>query len=197
MAEEKKDVIERPDWNTDEAGGELDRSTGRHEGNVGRAGRFTTDKHGVKFFTGSLNELVMADEEKGTAVETHKQTAIAEQLDTTSRGNTVLGEWDQVSAEGRGLLSPDELSTLDDEAQGVVNVLGSEGYQQVSDVIDSLPKEVSDVVLKVLSAGVEELGNARGAHDAILRALHSEEDRELWLDAVDALPQIIQDAIDE
>jgi len=141
-----------------------------------------------------LDEFVDRELDKEEAPS--QQTAIAEQLDTTERGNTVLGEWDQVSAEARRLLTPDELSTLDDEAQSVVNVLGTAGYEQVSDVIDGLPKDVSNVVLKVISAGVEELGSAKGAHEAIMRALRSEEARELWLDAVERFPQILQDAID-
>ncbi len=197
MAEEKKDLIERPDWSVDEDGRTLDRTTGAFHGTPAK-GEFAVGKDGVSFYTGSLNELEeFVEKELDKEEPQGQQTALAEQLDVTDRANTVLGEWNDISPEAKRLLTPDELSTLDDEAQGVVNVLGSEGYQQVSDVIDSLPVSVRDVVLKVLSAGVEELGNARGAHDAIWGALHSEEDRELWLDAVDALPQIIQDAIDE
>jgi len=191
-----KSLIDRPDWNLDEDGQEVDRTTGSYHGKE-RAGEFTVGKDGVSFYTGSLNELdEYVEKELGKEDAQGQQTAIAEQLDTTDRGNTVLGEWDQVSAEARRLLSPEELSTLDDEAQGVVNMLGTAGYEQVSDAIDSLPKEVSDVVLKTIAAGVEELGSAKGAHEAILRALHTEEARELWMEAVAAFPQILQDAID-
>jgi len=196
MAEEKKDVIDRPDWNLDEDGQEVDRTTGAYHG-AESEGKFTTDKKGVPYYTGSLNELdEYVERELGKEEAPSQQVAIAEQLDTTERGNTVLPEWDGVSAEARRLFSPDELSTLDDEAAGVVAVLGTAGYEQVSEAIDSLPKEVSNVVLKTISAGVEELGSAKGAHEAILRALRSESDRELWLDAVERFPQILQDAID-
>jgi len=189
-----KSLIDRPDWNDPD--GEVDRTTGVAIGEK-KAGEFTVGKDGVSFYTGSLNELdEYVEKELDKEQPQGQQTAIAEQLDTTERGNTVLGEWDQVSAEGRRLLSPDMLSVLDDEAQGVVNVLGTAGFEQVSDAIDSLPDDVRDVVLKTISAGVEKLGDAKGAHEAILRALHSEEARELWMDAVEAMPQILQDAID-
>jgi len=180
-----------------EGGQEVDRTTGAYHGKE-RTGEFTVGKDGVSFYTGSLNELEeFVEKELDKEEPQGQQTALAEQIDTTDRANTVLGEWNDISPEAKSLLTPDQLSTLDDEAQSIVDVLGTAGYEQVSNTIDSLPVSVRDVVLKTVSAGVEELGNLKGCHEAILRALHSEEARELWLDAVDALPQIIQDAIDE
>jgi len=191
---EEKQAIDHPDWNLDDDGekANLDRTTGV-DYSAPKKGTF--DDKGR--YSGSLNELTeFVDKELGLDEQGESQD-LAEALDVSDRGNTQTVEWDQLSGHMRRVLTPDMLSTIDDEMQGLVNVLGSHGAQQVGQAIGDMSQDVQDVVLKVISAGVEKLGDAAGAHEAVLRALRTEAARDEWHDAVAKFPAILQEAMGE
>jgi len=187
MAESNKDIVERrgmEDWGDPSA----DRATGVDHGAI------APGKMVGKHWTGTLAELESG--EGAEHIETSRRlepSSVAAGIDT-DRGNTQLAEWSEISEEAQSVFSPDQLSTIDDELQGVADLLGMQGVKQVNAVFDSLSPDVRTVALQVISLGSAEVGGLQGAHDMIMRNLDDAGKAE-WMDALDEMPGAISENI--